>query len=99
VPSSNKLARSLGHVELGDHLGTRDVDDAHSILRRHEHVRAVGLDDVALVDTDLSVCSCRRSSAARLRSAAPDAAESSTAIGAAVPAGAPAADARGIPGK
>ncbi len=48
-----QLMASVGYVELRCHLCARDVDDAHSVLRGDEHVRAVGLDDVALIDADL----------------------------------------------
>ena len=48
-----QLVAAIGNVELRHHLRTGNVDDPHTVLRCDEHVRAVGLDDVTLVDSDL----------------------------------------------
>ena len=48
-----QLVAAIGNVELRDHLRAGNVDDPHTVLRCDEHVRAVGLDDVTLVDSDL----------------------------------------------
>jgi hypothetical protein len=53
VAVEEQLVAAGNHRERGHYPGGRDLHDAHPVLARCEHVRAVGLDDVALVDPDL----------------------------------------------
>ena len=52
-PGEDELVAALRHGQRGHHIGRSHIDDAHPVLAGDEQVRAVGLDDVALVDAHL----------------------------------------------